>query len=368
MAEVAAATQESLSAAHVLTPDNKDFEQRLEDVYLLDADSLSDGAVLYAGGAEAGEIAVFELAENTSPELVEDAMRQYVQSRVASFTGYFPQQAEIAKNSVIAVNGDHVALLICEDPLAAEEAFLKCFSEDPPALPEPAEPAKPAKNDSAAPVFKVITATPPEPEEPPDIQDEPEAPPVGDYYNRRAILSAWKSGDKSALSPKNVEILDICAKTISELITGGMSQLEKETAIHDWIAAWTEYDKGYISNEPDSEPHPESNNPYGALVLKRSICGGYAHTFQLFMDMLEIECITVRGTSWMGEEDHMWNMVRLEDGEWYCVDVTWNDTLSGREDAPVSHRYLNVTSEYMRSNDHQWNELRVPEATSERYM
>jgi transglutaminase/protease-like cytokinesis protein 3 len=89
------------------------------------------------------------------------------------------------------------------------------------------------------------------------------------------------------------------------------------------------------------------------------------------MDMLGIECIIVRGTSWQGEEEHMWNMVRLEDGEWYCVDVTWNDTLYGESDAegaPVPHKYFNVTSDFMRANDHQWNELRVPVAASEKYM
>jgi transglutaminase/protease-like cytokinesis protein 3 len=83
------------------------------------------------------------------------------------------------------------------------------------------------------------------------------------------------------------------------------------------------------------------------------------------MDMLGIECITVRGTSLNGEEEHMWNMVRLDDGEWYCVDVTWNDTLS---ETAVEHKYFNVTSDFMSANDHQWNTLRVPAATSEKYM
>jgi transglutaminase/protease-like cytokinesis protein 3 len=63
-------------------------------------------------------------------------------------------------------------------------------------------------------------------------------------------------------------------------------------------------------------------------------------------------------------------MVRLEDDEWYCVDVTWDDTepLRNPEDGPINHKYFNVTSDFLRYNDHQWNESRVPKATSEKYM
>ena len=64
-------------------------------------------------------------------------------------------------------------------------------------------------------------------------------------------------------------------------------------------------------------------------------------------------------------------MVRL-DGEWYCVDVTWDDP-SSWEDVPANmwdrthHRFFNVTSDWMRETDHQWEYLYVPEATATAY-
>jgi transglutaminase/protease-like cytokinesis protein 3 len=148
-----------------------------------------------------------------------------------------------------------------------------------------------------------------------------------------------------------------------------MEDHEKELAIHDWIAEWTAYDEGLLSNAPDAEPHPENDNPYGLLIGQQAACEGYALTFQLFMDMLGIECITVYGTVLWGEEEHVWNMVRLDDGEWYCVDVTWDDTADvlGREGAPTGRKYFNVTSDYMLYNDHQWDPEGIPEATSERF-
>ena len=63
-----------------------------------------------------------------------------------------------------------------------------------------------------------------------------------------------------------------------------------------------------------------------------------------------------------GTDEHAWNLVEL-DGEWYCVDVTWDDPISN---SPVSermaHRYFNVTSEFLRQNDHQWDETQAVEA------
>ena len=356
MAQVVVASQTGLSEMNVLTHEDRDFANRLEDVYLLDADTILTGAIHYAGGIEAAEIAVLELAENAAPDEVEDALNAYKESRAGSFAGYFPRQAALVQNGVVAVKGDHVALLICGEPSQAETALLQCFGDEPPALPEPLEP------EQAKPVFKVKVAT-----EPGLVAEES---PIYDMYDRRSILAAWESGNNDSLTPKNKAILEVCSKVIDELITEDMADYEKELAIHDWLCEWTEYDEGVISNEPDSKPHPDSENPYGPLVRRRSICGGYAKSFKLLMDMLGIECRTVNGSNAWGGERHMWNMVRLDDGEWYCVDVTWDDTedVPDEENAPVNRKYFNVTSDFLRYNDHQWIEAGIPEATSGRFM
>ena len=53
------------------------------------------------------------------------------------------------------------------------------------------------------------------------------------------------------------------------------------------------------------------------------------------------------------------------DGEWYMVDVTWDDPIpdvSGRK----YYAYFNVTSDYLRVN-HIWNEECFPECTAKKY-
>ena len=184
-----------------------------------------------------------------------------------------------------------------------------------------------------------------------------------DTYDHAAILAAWRDGDPGALSEKNRAILDACVAVITDYIADRMSAYEKELAIHDWIVRWAEYDPEALSNAPHAKPDPDNDNPYGLLIHKKAVCMGYTSTFQLFMDLLDIECITVEGFS--GAEDHAWNMVRLDD-VWYCVDVTWDDPVRVLQTETMRHRFFNVSSEYLRNNRHQWDESAVPEAVAVR--
>ncbi|MCL2166535.1 MAG: hypothetical protein FWH49_04520, partial [Clostridiales bacterium] len=224
------------------------------------------------------------------------------------------------------------------------------------------EEAGPAQEEDASADKLVAPLLPPETPDTPETPVEPEtAETMDDVYDPASILAAWTGGDSSALSEKNRTILDICTEIIAGLITADMDAYDKELAIHDWIIEWADYDSESLSNAPDAKPDPDNDNPYGLLVGKRAVCMGYTTTFQLFMDMLNIECITVRGAATSGE--HAWNMVRL-DGEWYCVDLTWDDPSRAAQSDAVKHQYFNVTSDFMRRSRHFWDENEVPEATA----
>ena len=68
------------------------------------------------------------------------------------------------------------------------------------------------------------------------------------------------------------------------------------------------------------------------------------------INRLGIDCINISGTA--DGESHAWNNVKL-DGEWYEVDVTWND--SDDEDGLTTYDYLNITS-----NEISVNHSKVP--------
>lgn len=98
----------------------------------------------------------------------------------------------------------------------------------------------------------------------------------------------------------------------------GISRHEKLKSIHDYLDNNIVYDSTVAeSNIFDS---------YGALINGVCVCEGYAEAFKLLCDREGLPCITVIGTGNGGA--HKWNMVQMEDNEWYLLDATWDDQSS----------------------------------------
>ncbi len=127
----------------------------------------------------------------------------------------------------------------------------------------------------------------------------------------------------------------------------GMSDWAKIKYIHDFIALNCQYDS-YAPN-PDTA--------YGVLVEGRAMCEGYSKTFALMCNRAGIECLTVTGEAdgGNGPEKHMWNMVRYN-GEWYHIDVTWDDPASLDFLATnIDYSYFMVTTSQIRQDHTQIN-------------
>ncbi|MHB1152233.1 MAG: DUF4358 domain-containing protein [Eubacteriales bacterium] len=392
IAEAVITSQDSISALQPLLPDDDYYAVYLSDVYGIKTDTMIDGAIYYADGMLADEISVFLLPDNSSAGNIKDMLVKYKERRLDAFTGYAPAQAAILENGVVVTHGNYAALLICENPQKAEAVFLACFSDNPPkikytaALSSSEDTEKPPDADSSGLDNEIITEEPSDETKaatssskddinPPDadsseadnqkMTEEPFVETVEKYDNKDGIfdsadlLEAWRSGDTSRLSDKSRSVLDACIEIIGTMIDIDMSDYEKELVIHDWMIDWTDYDEEANNNSPDAEPDPDNDNPYGVIIQKKAVCYGYTAAFQLFMDMLDIECISVKGISQNTGGEHAWNMVRIN-GEWYCVDVTWNDYFGEDKTIAKKHRYFNVTSQYMRDTKHQWDESKTP--------
>jgi hypothetical protein len=59
---------------------------------------------------------------------------------------------------------------------------------------------------------------------------------------------------------------------------------------------------------------------YGAIENGGVVCEGYAELFKLICDNQNIPCALVTS------HEHIWDLVQMEDGNWYAVDCTWDDT------------------------------------------
>ena len=318
--------------------------------YLIESCGIEEGmwteaAVYTASGVDAREIIVLRLSQAENGEAVTTALEAHRQARLADFFGYAPDQAALLEEAVVTSLDGYAALLSCEAPEAALAALEDALGGEA-ALPEP-----------------TLDVTAFAPFDPPNEYDMT-------LYDTSAIVAAWESGDESGLSHKDAAILARCREIFAEHVTGDMTDFEKELVLHDALVDLGEYDETVYG--PDTpQGRPDNTNPYGMLVEGYGICLGYATSFQLLMDLAGVECITVVGASSGSTSDHAWNMVRLE-GEWYCVDPTWNDPVGEEHVSPhqwdqIHHAYFNVTSDYMRWTDHQWDYTNVPETAANRF-
>ena len=342
-----------------------------------------EGAVYAASGVDAREITVVLLPDEDAAQAAGERLEAYRQSRQGDFFGYAPEEAERLDKAAVLTAGRFAALLVCEDMDAARSAFEAALAGEPVFAPVHTQTPDPAPSPSEPPE---PTRTLPEPASPPSPSPDPEPTPAGvlnpdldvsgfvpyvqpnasvmELYDTSAIQRAWESGDDSGLSDKDREILERCREVLGEVLTEGMSAYEIELAVHDWLVEWGSYDRTVYDN-PNHSGRTGYRDPWGMLVGGYGNCLGYSSTFQLLMDLSGVECITVVGAAFGSREDHAWNMVKL-DGEWYCVDVTWDDPTGAARNGR-HHRYFNVTSAYLRETDHQWDYRNVPEATAAAY-
>ena len=163
-----------------------------------------------------------------------------------------------------------------------------------------------------------------------------------------AISDAYKSGDDSKLDEKEKEVLIAASAVIDEVIKDDMSDLEKEMAIYDWIRKNVAFDDGMMTVVNDTSI---SGTPYGALINKKAVCVGYATTFRLFMQMMDIECKVCHST----DRIHSWDLVKI-DGHWYHVDI-YSDVDS------VAYAHFNLDDTLMGASQ-EWDREYFPAADS----
>jgi len=92
-------------------------------------------------------------------------------------------------------------------------------------------------------------------------------------------------------------------------------------AFHDAII-------GAIDYAYDANGKPETaawaHSVMGVFTGRGGVCESYAKTFQLLLNYNGVENVLVAGKG--SNAAHAWNLVKLDDGNWYWCDLTWDDT------------------------------------------
>ena len=141
---------------------------------------------------------------------------------------------------------------------------------------------------------------------------------------------------------------------LPQLSLGGKTTYQKVQAIYNWITANVKYDYSHL-NDP---AYRLQYTAYAAAVQKKAVCQGYANLFYRLANDAGIDCRIITGKAYNGTqtEDHAWNIVRMADGKYYCLDATWDAGLE-----PENYEYfLKGLTSFSRDHQAETDKLNTP--------
>lgn len=137
-------------------------------------------------------------------------------------------------------------------------------------------------------------------------------------YSVRHAANKFAEGNYEQMTESQIDAVE---RKIAEFkrghIKSGMSDFEKEMEIVRWIIENCDY---MTSRENEDDPYDWSKGTaHSCIVNGEACCAGYADAFLQMAKACGLSARYIHNT------DHAWNLVKL-DGEWYHVDVTWEDS------------------------------------------
>ena len=102
---------------------------------------------------------------------------------------------------------------------------------------------------------------------------------------------------------------------LPQLALDGKTTYQKVKAIYDWITRNVRYDE----KNKDDNSYYLKYTAYAAAINKEAVCQGYTNLFYRLANDAGIDCRIITGGN------HAWNIVRMDDGKYYCMDATWDE-------------------------------------------
>ncbi|MCI6581043.1 MAG: hypothetical protein MSH15_03500 [Oscillospiraceae bacterium] len=153
---------------------------------------------------------------------------------------------------------------------------------------------------------------------------------------------------------------DLVEKNISEIILhidSSWNDFDKIKYVHDYIIDNTVYDSIGADKIQQNEDGGFCSSAYGCLIEGKAVCQGYADAFKMIMDRIGIESGIVSGITERGK--HAWNYVKA-DGEYYWIDLTWDDPVTETGDDIRRYDYFMLNNEMFMKNRVADNPERLP--------
>lgn len=127
-------------------------------------------------------------------------------------------------------------------------------------------------------------------------------------YISLGIFEEMANGAKRAEITKT--LFGTVDKWIDSVTDDEITTYQKELAINALVIKELDYELNA----------PYNQSVYSSVINKTTVCAGYSALFGMMCNAAGIDCLYVSSKS------HGWNIVKLDDGNWYVTDATWNDT------------------------------------------
>ena len=126
---------------------------------------------------------------------------------------------------------------------------------------------------------------------------------------------------------------------------------------HDWLVNNSRY--GYATGSDDAATAYYQHSAIGCLLKGGGVCESYAKSFKIFCARENIPCTIITGSN------HAWNYVKMEDGNWYMVDCTFDDPVSSGD--VLRYDYFLVSNNPEDSSHRNDGELLYPKTSTKAY-
>ena len=145
-------------------------------------------------------------------------------------------------------------------------------------------------------------------------------------------ISFWVSPYYEGILNERDAVESALAQAVS-----GVEERAEDTSRYALIKAIHDYTAELVTYGNASQVIPYEHTVTGGLLdtyQHTGVCESYAKIVKLLCDRFFIPCVLMTGGSSTASDgsivvDHMWNMVQMENGQWYLVDATWDDQASG---------------------------------------
>lgn len=136
---------------------------------------------------------------------------------------------------------------------------------------------------------------------------------INSVYITPSELYSGASGEMDAF---NAAVNAACAEIQTKWgVSASSPGSDRAKAIHDYLCQKLTYGEGSCAH-----------SALGAFLKGgRVVCEGYAKVYKILCEKFGVASALIVGMPQGDSAPHMWNYVQMEDGNWYLVDVTWDD-------------------------------------------